>query len=198
VATVRLVNPTNQTTLTREQVAQRQAKHVEFTRNVGKDAGLADKLAGLSVEEYAQRKGFRLKNPTNEKETKEMTDQKLVQKIDELCETNRELTQVVRRSQGASSDGRRSNPGASSEGWRSNPGHRLTNPNGDEGTEPSSLRAASAERRAKRVSSHLDEALDAMEDVQAALDEGDPEAAQEILQEVLGEYDSEGDRSDED
>lgn len=184
MSTVRLVNPMNPTSLTEEQAARRQAKAVDFTRNIVKDPALADEIESLTVEEYAQRKGFRLQNPSNDKkEAEEMaTDQKLVQKIDELCESNRELAQTIRRSQGTSIDRRASNPS-----------RRLSNPNGDDDGARESLQSASAERRAKRASEHLDQALDAMQEAQEALDEGDSEAAQEILQDVLGEYDSDGD-----
>src|SRR5579883_3261229 len=140
---VRLVNPAS---LTLEEVSRRQKKAVEFTRHVAKDAALADELEALTPEQYAKRKGFRLENPSKDEKENEMvtTDQKLIQKIEELCDSNRQLAEMIRRSQSVATEVSRRAKSST---------RRVSNPNGDETqSEVTPLRAVSAERRVKRVS----------------------------------------------
>ena len=49
--------------VTREQAAAKQAKAVQFLRDVVRDPDKADEFAGMSVQEYAQHKGLTLENP---------------------------------------------------------------------------------------------------------------------------------------
>lgn len=53
--------------LTLDQIAARQDKAVAFLRNVVGDADKADEIESLSVEEYADRKGFTIANPAKSK-----------------------------------------------------------------------------------------------------------------------------------
>jgi len=48
---------------TREQVEKAQAKAVKFLRDVAKDDDKADEIAGMSVEEYAEKKHWTISNP---------------------------------------------------------------------------------------------------------------------------------------
>lgn len=178
-ANVRLVNPAK--SLTREQVESRQQRAIKFARDVAGDPELAHQIEVMTPEEYASKRKIRLENPTG-KETDDM--QKDHDEIThELRETNRLLRQSVElQLRGTSTEGRGKGNAQST---------RLNNPNGDE--DLSSLQAASASRRAERLGSNLDEALDAIEDAQAALDDDDVNEAQRILQEVLGDYESDED-----
>src|SRR5579864_9477245 len=60
--------PRKKKSLTREQVEKRQDKAVQFLRDVADDPDMADEIEDLSVDEYAERKGFELvKNPSRRK-----------------------------------------------------------------------------------------------------------------------------------
>ncbi len=79
--------------LTREQVAARQGKAVDFLDSVVGDPDLADEIRDLSAEEYAARKGFRIVNPSRKgSEVHVASKQQLEQRIGEL-EDELETTQ---------------------------------------------------------------------------------------------------------
>jgi paraquat-inducible protein B len=183
------VNPGRKKPLTREEVERRQAQAVWFTRDVAGDPDLADEIEGLSVEEYAERKGFPLANPRRKGVTEEMptqTQQELGAKLDRLSEAIEQLRETTAQ--------RRSNPcaddvsvkldriGSAVEELRR--GGRASNPPGIvEG--PSSARAL---RRAAKLRAQREEILDALEEAQDALDECKYDEAQEILEQILEDY----------
>lgn len=106
MAEVRVWNPTSrkQKKLSREQVADRQAKAVHFLHDVAGDPDLADEIDDLSVEEYAQRKGFELvKNPTKRRKEKPMKKDELKQAVkDGLVEALKESRRSNPNGQGQS------------------------------------------------------------------------------------------------
>lgn len=60
--------PRKKKTLSRDQVEKRQAKAVRFLRDVADDPELAGEIEDLSVNEYADRKGFELtENPSRKR-----------------------------------------------------------------------------------------------------------------------------------
>jgi hypothetical protein len=93
-------NPRKPKSLTREQLAARQAQAVTFTRDVVGDDDLADELESLSLEEYGQRRGIEISNP-DQKEGKS-TMQKLVvnpgkskaELLEELAEVRQTVDQL--------------------------------------------------------------------------------------------------------
>lgn len=56
------INSRKPKTLTREQAERRQAQAIRFAYDVLNDSDLGDELSDLSVEEYAERRGFRMEN----------------------------------------------------------------------------------------------------------------------------------------
>lgn len=60
-------NPRRKKPLTREQVEKRQVKAVRFAAAVLEDDDLADELESLSPQEYAERKGLLMTNPTRKR-----------------------------------------------------------------------------------------------------------------------------------
>lgn len=67
---IRVFNPQprKKKKLTRQEVEKRQDKAVQFLRNVADDPELANDIEDLSVDEYAERKGFELvKNPSRKR-----------------------------------------------------------------------------------------------------------------------------------
>jgi len=84
MATVRIWNPQRKKKipLSREEAEKRQAKAVQFLRDVADDPDMADEIEGLSVDEYAQRKGFDLtKNPTKKRKGVAMKKDELKQAV---------------------------------------------------------------------------------------------------------------------
>jgi len=83
MAIVRVWNPQRKTIpLSREQAEKRQAKAVSFLRDVADDPDKADEIEELSVDEYAQRKGFELtKNPTKKRKGVTMKKDELKQAV---------------------------------------------------------------------------------------------------------------------
>src|SRR5205823_11394696 len=76
--------------LTREQIAARQQKAVEFTEKVRDDPERADEIGGMSVEEYAQQRGFKLVNPIGRRRILLMPKTR-----NELIRENRDLKEQV-------------------------------------------------------------------------------------------------------
>jgi len=75
--------------LTRGQIAARQEKAVQFTDKVRDDPDRADEIADMTVEEYAQERGFKVVNPTGRRRT-------LMPKTrSELIQENRELKEQL-------------------------------------------------------------------------------------------------------
>ncbi len=75
--------------LTREQVAGRQKKAVQFTERVRDDPDRADEIAGMTPEEYAERRGFKIVNPTGRRKIL------MPKSRSELIQENRELKEQV-------------------------------------------------------------------------------------------------------
>jgi hypothetical protein len=82
----------NRREFTRDEVERKQAKAVQFLRDVVGNDDLADEVDGLSVEEYAERKRIRLLNPKQSREERIMaTKQEMTERIRELEGENEEL-----------------------------------------------------------------------------------------------------------
>lgn len=75
--------------LTREQVETRQQKAVQFTEQVRDDPERAGEIADMSVEEYAEQRGFKLINPTKRSVTL------MPKSRSELIQENRDLKEQV-------------------------------------------------------------------------------------------------------
>jgi len=73
--------------LTREQAAARQDKAVEFTERVRDDPERAAQIADMSVERYAEERGFKIVNPAARKRRKMLMPKSRA----ELIEENRAL-----------------------------------------------------------------------------------------------------------
>jgi hypothetical protein len=63
VTLMRLTNASKPRELTRERMQRRQAQAIRLARDVVRDQDLASELEGLTVEEYAKRRGISLSNP---------------------------------------------------------------------------------------------------------------------------------------
>src|SRR5260370_29264831 len=75
-------SPRKRKALDREQVEKRQAKAVRFLRDVADDPDLADEIEGLSIPEYAERKGFGLlNNPIKKQKGKPMKKDELKEAV---------------------------------------------------------------------------------------------------------------------
>jgi ribosomal protein L29 len=75
--------------LTREQVEARQQKAVQFTEQVRDDPERAGEIADMSIEEYAQQRGFKLINPNRRRITL------MPKSRTELIQENRELKEQL-------------------------------------------------------------------------------------------------------
>lgn len=82
-------------TLTQRQLESRKAQAVRFTRDVLGDDDRADEIQNESLEDYAERRRIRLKNPTQQgKRYQRMpvkTRRELLDRIDELETENEDL-----------------------------------------------------------------------------------------------------------
>jgi hypothetical protein len=200
MAIIRLVNPTRNKSLTRDEVAGRQAQAAQFTRDVVGDPGLADEIKNLSVEQYADRKGFQLVNPNSRLEVKKtMTTQtaRTNQQPDLGAELDR-MSKVIEQLR-SRLPARRANPAAehpddlgakldrASAALEAARRGRMSNP--DENSDR--LPSPRGQRQVRKLREQRDEILDALEDVQNALDEDQPDEAQEILDEILDQYEVE-------
>lgn len=88
-------------TKTRDQVEKMRAKAVRFSEDVLHDSDKADEIAGLSVEEYAERKKITVVNPTRRNRmarrnpSSTPSKDELLDRIDELEAENQELSDIV-------------------------------------------------------------------------------------------------------
>ncbi len=167
-------NPRRPKELTRDEVAQRQDLAVAFTANVLGDEELADELDGLTVDEYADRRGLQLTNPAKNQGVKRMAKkQDVVSKLDELIQTIKE---------------RRPNPPAPTASPTVAPAT---------GAPPAAVMSAR-----KKASSDApddderDDLVNTIAEIQEALDEGRVDRAQEIADDILDEYEEEEEESD--
>lgn len=82
-------------TKTRDQVVKMQEKAVRFSRDVLNDSDKADEIAGLSVEEYADRKKITIENPRRRHamahKSNQVSRQQLLDQIDDLQAENQDL-----------------------------------------------------------------------------------------------------------
>lgn len=78
---------------------RRQARAVAFVRDVVEDPALAAEIEALSVEEYAQRRGIPLQNPSGGKEIDMPRETR-----EELVEQRDELLDALETAQGALDD----------------------------------------------------------------------------------------------
>ncbi len=76
---------------TREQLQSRKDKAVRFTRDVLEDDDRADEIENESLEDYAERRGFTITNPSKRNRKKMSTKRELEQQIEELEDENQEL-----------------------------------------------------------------------------------------------------------
>jgi hypothetical protein len=131
------------------------------------DPDLADELESLSVDEYAERKGLQLSNPIGSGVI-QLKQQEFLQQVKDT------VKEAVKEA-------------------RSNPGDTLAQPVSAALSVPTAP-VTPTRRRTKRHSQR-DEILDALKDIQAALDEDDVDGAQSIIDDVLSDpdYSEEGD-----
>lgn len=176
MAKVFLINPRRKKELTRDQVESRKDKAVRFLRDVADNDALADEIDGLSVEEYAKRKGFALTNPTK-KEVKSAMNRNPTEQSDDvrgmfdtLGQKMDDLTKALK----SQSKGRSARTNS-------------RNPNGEVSTPqpPEPPRRAMPQTR----QDDLDVVIDSLIDMQGLIDDGRDEEAQEILDGILSEYD---------
>lgn len=165
---VHFPNSRREKAFTREQVERKQAQAVRAAEDLRDDPALADELAELSVEEYAERKHIQLVNPKR-KEVRRMAKQEhVVERLDALAEKVESLTEAIMNKEKPA---------------QKNPTTTRTI------VLPPRNRS---DRVSKRLRKERDKILDSMEDVQAALDEGQYDEAADLLDEVLDEYETEG------
>jgi hypothetical protein len=196
MAIVRLVNPHAKQRLTRNEVERRQAKAVQFTRDVVGDPGLADEIESLSAEEYAASKGFQLSNPKR-KGVIDMANTH-TQQSDRNAELDRLSDALVERVRSRLA-ARRSNPAEEqSENAKLDKvivkleelcRDRVKNP----GDNSEGIPSPRADRRVKKLLAERDDILDSLQEAQDQLDEGQPESALEIIDEILDRFDFEDD-----
>jgi hypothetical protein len=159
-------SPRKNKTLTREQVEGRQEKAVRFAEDVLDDPDLADELEGLTVEEYAERKGYRLSNPTR-KVVNTVKREEVVQKLkEELKPVLKDLvTEAVKEA--------RPNPAAAIRRLR----HKIDEVPEDEREELldkfAEIEDALADGRLDRAQQIVGDALDEYGDEDEGDDEGD-------------------------
>jgi hypothetical protein len=182
---VRIVNPARKKPLRLEDVERRQAQAVRFTRDVVGDPDLADEIEGLTVEEYAERKGFPLTNPRRKEVREEMPTQTqdVNAKLDRLTDMVHELQRRANPCAGQSSEDFSARLEKISNAVEELRRGRMSNPANVE--TPSSARAL---RRAAKLRAQREEILDALEEAQDALDDCKYDEAQEILDQILEDY----------
>lgn len=153
-------SPRKKKALDREQVAKRQAKAVRFLRDVTDDPDLADEIESLSIQEYAERKGFELlNNPMRKKKGKPM-------KKDEMKEAVRDgVAEALKGAKDIFRETRR-------------------NSNGQQPA--TTLPAAST---GKAADSDRGKILARVDDAAAALADGDEDEALDILNGLLDDFD---------
>ena len=170
-------NPRRPKELTRDEVAQRQDLAVAFTADVLGDEELADELDGLTVDEYADRRGLRLKNPAKNQGGNHMAKkQDIVSKLDEQTSKLEELIQTIKA--------RRLNPPA---------------PTAAPTAAPAPPTAMSARKASSDVDDdERDDLVNTIAEIQEALDEGRVDRAQEIADGILDEYEEEDEEEESD
>lgn len=127
--------PRKKKTLTREQIAKRQNKAVQFLRDVADDPELANEIDDLSVEEYAERKGFEFaSNPSKRRKGTPMKAEQVKEWINEAAKSG------------------------ASEALRQN---RRTNPNGQVAPAPVATRTKSGK---DKIIDRVDDAAAALAD----------------------------------
>ena len=198
---IRLVNPHQQKPLTRAEAQRRKDQAVQFTRNVVGDPDLADEIESLSLENYADRKGFTLENSNNGRgvkndmatQTRTSQDASLGAKLDQLTDAIEQLRGSSTERQGNPAAGQPEDFGAkldkltkAIDGLRSG---RVSNPNEN----LNGLSSARAERRVRKLRTERNDILESLQEVQDLMDEDNLDDAQDILDEILDRYEVEQD-----
>jgi hypothetical protein len=78
-------------TLTRKELEARKAQAVHFARDVREDDELADEIEDESLEQYAERRHIRVRNPKGVRTMPVQTRRELIDRIKELEDENEEL-----------------------------------------------------------------------------------------------------------
>ncbi|OFV94560.1 MAG: hypothetical protein A3F68_03175 [Acidobacteria bacterium RIFCSPLOWO2_12_FULL_54_10] len=84
-------NTANMKELTREQLENRKAQAVRFTRNVLDDDDRADEIEDESLEDYAERRHITITNPKGVMRMATPTRRELLERIEELENENADL-----------------------------------------------------------------------------------------------------------
>lgn len=127
--------PRKKKTLSRDQVEKRRAKAVRFLRDVADDPELADEIEDLSVDEYADRKGFELTENPSRKRRDNMKKEDLQEAVKNgVTEALKGAKDLLRR----------------------------TNPNGQQQASPSSAPDPQSDR--KKILGRVDDAAAALAD----------------------------------
>ena len=84
-------NTDNMKELTREQLENRKAQAVRFTRNVLDDDDRADEIEDESLEDYAERRHITITNPKGAMRMATPTRRELLERIEELENENADL-----------------------------------------------------------------------------------------------------------
>jgi hypothetical protein len=172
-----LINPRMGKVLSEDQVADRQEKAVRFAREVLGNDELADELEELTVEEYAERKGFQLNNPNRKGVRKMRNANSVSERRDELADRvdaiEKELDKIAKGAKKEPESTPLFNPRAA----RQNPRTARQNP-----------RAESVE---EELLTERDEILESLQDARGAIRDGELDEAEEILDEILDSFDME-------
>ena len=159
-------NPHREKALTREQVERKQDQAVRAAEDLQDDPALADELAELSTEQYAERKHIQLVNPKRKGVRHMAKQQEVVERLDTLAEKVESLTEAIKGKEKPT----QKNPTAT---------RTIVLPPRNR-----------SDRGSKRLRKERDKILDTMEDVQAALDNEQYDEAADLLDEVLDEYET--------
>src|SRR5215472_14758058 len=184
--TIRVWNPPTprpRKKLSYDQVKARQDRAVDFLDNTHQP-DLADEIEGLSVREYAERKGYKLINNSNPRK-----ERNSMAKREELNATLQRINDTLESLPGELSKRmNRANP-------RLNSGMGRVNPDGGNGGSGGQKAAATA---APKQSRDVDKILNRVDSAASFLADNDPDAALDALNDLLDDYDRDTEGDDDD
>ena len=150
-------------TLTRGQAERRQAKAVQFVTDVVGRPDLADEIASLSVDEYAERKGLQLSNPSG-KGVVQLKQQEFLQQVKDT------VVEAVKEA-------------------RSNP--TLAQPVSAALSVPAAPVTPARKQTERLARRERDKILAGIDDALTAVDEGREDEGYDLLNDLLEKYSSE-------
>jgi len=172
-AQVRVFNPSTarpRKKLTYGQVKKRQDRAAEFLDSVADDPDLSDEIEGLSVRQYAERKGFQITDNSTprRKENSMVKRQDLNTTLQQLNDAASQLTTAAKRLGRANS----------------NPGNGNGNGNGN------------GKAAKQQTSSDLDRVLNRVDTIGDLLADGDADGALDAVNDLLDDYDNDDNDDD--